>query len=84
MNKGMLEYETKELLKYHIDEEAYYTLDYLNHQISGMELGYMESRNRPSTITLLTLRSGDHKLKQEGVYSYEECMYGCTCTHDSK
>ena len=56
----MLEYETKELLKHHIDEEAYFTL-------SGMELGYMESRNRPSTITLLTLRGGDHKLKQEGV-----------------
>ena len=63
---GMLEYETKELLKHHIDAESYYSLDYLNHQITSMELGYMESRNRPSTISSLTLRSGDHKLKQEG------------------
>lgn len=63
---GVLEYETKELLKQHILNDSLYTLDYLNQQIIGIELGYMESRNRPSTISLHTLNGVDHKLKQEG------------------
>ena len=67
MSKGMLEYETKELLKQHIDEDGYYALEYFNEQLSGLELGYMESRDRPWHISLNTLRSKDHKLKQEGI-----------------
>lgn len=82
----MLEYETKELLVQHIDRESFYTLDYLNQQILGIELGYMEARNRPSTISLSTLRSADHKLKQEGilynmfemVFSMNYCILLCT------
>ena len=66
---GMLEYETKELLIKHIQHESYYSLDYLNQQIAGIELGYMESRDRPSQISLSTLNSVDHKLKQEGMYN---------------
>lgn len=62
----MLEYEAKELLKKHIDMESYYCLDYLNGKIGGIEMGYMESKDRPSKISLPTLRSTDHKLKQEG------------------
>ena len=64
---GMLEYETKELLICHIRQEAYYTLEYLNQQIVGFELGYMENRDRPSLISSKTLQSNDHKLKQEGI-----------------
>ena len=63
---GMLEYETKELLKKHIDAECYYTLDYLNEKIGGIELGYMEKKDRPSMFSQPILRSTDHKLKQEG------------------
>ena len=63
---GILEYETKELLLQHIDKVGYYSLWYLNQQITGFELGFMEMTNRPSPITLSTLRSKDHKLKQEG------------------
>ena len=62
----MLEYEAKELLKMHISVESYYTLDYLNEKIGGIELGYMESKDRPSKLSLPTLQSSDHKLKQEG------------------
>lgn len=67
---GCLEYETKELLRQHIDKDMYYSLDYLNQQIMGIELGFMESRDRPSTITLATLHSSDHKLKQEGMIEH--------------
>ena len=64
----MLEYETKELLICHIQQESYYTLEYLNQQIAGLELGYMESSDRPSLISYNTLHaySTDHKLRQEG------------------
>ena len=48
---GMLQYEVKELLIVHINQESFYTLDYLNQQIIGLELGYMESRDRPSLIS---------------------------------
>ena len=64
---GMLEYETKELIRQHINIDGYYTLDYLNQQIRGTELGYMEVKDRPSVISLNTLHSNDHKLKQEGM-----------------
>ena len=63
---GILEHEAKELLQQHIDKDGYYSLEYLNQQITGFELGFMEMKNRPSTIALSTLRSNDHKLKQEG------------------
>lgn len=66
MTLGVLEYETKELLLQHIVEESFYTLEYLNQQIMGIELGYMEAKDRPSIITRSTLQSRDHKLKQEG------------------
>ena len=34
--------------------------------MTGFEQGLMETKNRPSTITLSTLSSNDHKLKEEG------------------
>ena len=49
-----------------IKQEMYYSLDYLNQQIAGLELGYMESPDRPSQIAPATLSNNDHKLKQEG------------------
>jgi hypothetical protein len=67
LHAGILEYETKELLIQHITREHCYSLDYLNQQITGPELGFMESRDRPSLISISTLQSKDHKLKQEGM-----------------
>ena len=77
----MLEYEVKELLLVHIFKESYYSNDYLNQKIAGLELGYMEIKDRPSTITHQTLCSNDHKLKQESTLF---CIHNaCTqlCTH---
>lgn len=59
----------KELLLQHILQESLYTLEYLNQQIIGLELGYMEVKDRPSLIANSTLHSIDHKLKQEGMLS---------------
>lgn len=63
----MLQYEMKEMLNIHINKDSLYTLDYLNQQIVGLELGYMESRDRPSLISSKTLHGSDHSLKQEGI-----------------
>ena len=78
---GILEYETKELLFQHITEDHYYSLDYLNQQITGIELGHMESRDRPSLISLATLQSKDHKLKQEGMFIGSVEGAFCSLTH---
>lgn len=64
---GILQYEVKEMLNVHIYQESFYTLDYLNQQIAGLELGYMESRDRPSLISSKTIHGTDHSLKQEGM-----------------
>ena len=64
----MLEYETKELLLHHTVMDTLYSLDNVNQQILSIELGYMESRDRPSIISASTLSSRDHKLKQEGIH----------------
>ena len=61
---GLLEYEAKELLIQHITQDDYYSLD---QQITGTELGYMESKDRSSLILMSTLHGEDHKLKQEGM-----------------
>ena len=74
---GVLEYETKELLLHHIDAEGYYTLEYLNQQIDALELGHMESGDRPSTIPIATLHGKDHKLKQEGKFVYVNLHVVC-------
>ena len=55
--EGVLQYETKLLLKRLIFAEGCFTLDQLNSRISKIELGYMESRNRPSEISATTLQA---------------------------
>ena len=79
--EGMLEYECKMLLRHLIESESYFSLEYLNHQISSMELGYMEVKDRPSIISINTLKSSDHNLKQQGIKlissftNYSKCTY---------
>lgn len=82
--EGILEYEIKELLLQHIKKDHCYSLDYLNQQITETELGYMESSDRPSTISLNTLESKDHKLKQEGaVYAWGMVYVLCVLSHEA-
>lgn len=60
----MLLLELRALLGHLINEEQYLTHDVLNHIISHFELGFMEVRDRPSTIDASSLKEG--KLGQSG------------------
>lgn len=67
--EGVLQYEVKLMLKHFIFVEKYFTCDYLNAKLRNMELGYMESKDRPTSITESVLKSGDNKLHQNGKFS---------------
>ena len=50
-------------------------------QMAGLELGYMESKNRPSLVTMKTISSKCNKLKQEGtVFRNSPCIVVEVCT----
>ena len=67
--EGVLQYEAKLLLRHLIYEEGCLTLEQLNSRISRMELGYMESSNRPSEISTTTLQAEDSNLlTQDGKF----------------
>jgi len=65
--EGALQYEVKLMLQFMIDTEKYFTLEELNTRLEHMELGYMESKDRPTAITAATLRSSGSSLKQKGI-----------------
>lgn len=64
--EGVLQYETKELLKNYIREERYFTLDTLNEKIAKYDFGYYNDTNKPSPISEAKLSSNDNSLKQHG------------------
>ena len=68
---GILQYESKEMLKVFINEESYFTLDQLNDQIRDFDYGYYSDKNKPSPISK-TLISNTNILKQKGTY----CLFG--------
>jgi hypothetical protein len=64
----MVPYETKLLLKELIDEVRCLTLSELNHRMENFDYGYMNHKNKPTTITRETLNGlNDTKLKQTGI-----------------
>lgn len=73
MLEGVLPFELKLLLKYLIYEEQFFSLDDLNCAIESIELGELESLDRPSPISYQTLREDGHSLKQQG--------FSIMCTH---
>ena len=64
--EGALQYEVKLMLKEFILCDHYFTLEHLNSKLDNMELGYMESKDRPSPIADVTLKSQDNRLTQAG------------------
>lgn len=64
--EGALQYEVKLMLRKFILDDGYFTLEHLNDKIENMELGYMESKDRPSSIADITLKSQDSRLTQAG------------------
>ena len=72
--EGTLQYEVKLMLKSMIFTEEYFSLDHLNSRVANLELGHMESKDRPSFISVKTLQSSGFSLKQKGMYTYR-CNY---------
>lgn len=65
--EGVLQYETKELLKYMVQERKFITLSFLNDRIETFSYGYCDLPNKPTLITQQSLNSQDHSLKQTGM-----------------
>lgn len=69
-----LQYEVKKLmLRKFILDDGYFTLEHLNDKLENMELGYMESKDRPSSIADTTLKLQDNRLTQAGNMMYNHC-----------
>ena len=66
--EGVLQYEVKLMLHVMIDNENYFTLEDFNSRLDNFELGYMECKNRPTSISKKTLNSLGNSLKQSGTY----------------
>ena len=64
--EGLLQYEAKELLKYAINEQVFFSLHDLNDWIVDFDYGYMDISNKPSVIWSATLNSATNSLKQRG------------------
>lgn len=64
--EGVLQYVTKLLLQYMVNREKYFTTVEFNSRLENLELGYMESRSRPTQISPKTLNSDSSSLKQNG------------------
>ena len=60
--EGVLQYETKLLLKQFISDDHYFSLAQLNQQIVSFELGYAEVKSRPTPISLASLQDTDSHL----------------------
>ena len=63
--EGCLQYEMKELFKVLIQRKAI-SLSDLNYIIQSFLYGLTDVRNKPSLISLRTMHSLDHALKQTG------------------
>lgn len=68
--EGCLPYVVKELLK-HLFQSGVITLPLLNEIIQSFPYNGPDSRNKPATISAVTILSPDHNLKQTGkIHSY--------------
>ena len=57
------------LLLQHCIHEEYFTLSYLNKRIMDLDLGYNDSKDRPTQLTKDTV-ARDNKLGQRGIHIY--------------
>ena len=69
--EGTLQYEAKLMLQVMVNKEEYFTLEELNSRIENFELGYMESKNRPTAISSTTLFLNGNSLKQNGMCLFQ-------------
>lgn len=65
--EGVFPFQVKLLLKYLIREKKFFTLNDLNFAIENMELGHLDSLDRPSQISYKSLFiDATHSLQQQG------------------
>ncbi len=79
--EGVLEYETKLLLRYCIDEQYYFKIKQLTDWMECFQFGYMEIPNRPTPITKEILRKKDNSLNQNGMLNRLIIIITLTCIH---
>lgn len=81
--EGVLQYETKLMLQTFVNSKKYFTLDEFNSRLENLELGYMESKSRPTLVSHKTLNSESNSLKQNGLcivlIILTQC-YNCLCS----
>ena len=84
--EGALQYEVKLMLQRMIYNERYFTLSFLNTRLENLELGYMESKNRPTLLLEKNVRAPTGlSLKQNGksgnIHKHvcKHYMNLCTC-----
>ena len=65
--EGALQYEVKLMLQVMIRAENYFTLDMFNSWLENIDFGYMEIKNKPTSLSLQTLSSDGNSLKQNGM-----------------
>ena len=65
--EGALQYETKLMLQTFVNVKHYFTLEEFNSRMENLELGYTESKNRPTLLSHKTLNSESNSLKQNGL-----------------
>lgn len=66
--EGALQYEVKLMLRQFVYVKNYFSCDHLSTKLRNMDLGYMECKDRPTSITDKILKSTDNKLHQNGAY----------------
>lgn len=64
--EGVLQYEVKLLLRHMINNENYFSLDVFNSKLQNLELSSTENKNKPTSISLKTMKSEGNSLKQNG------------------
>lgn len=64
--EGTLQYEAKLILK-HIIGSGYVSYAKISRILEGLELGYMESDDKPSQIPLSVINSNEKSLGQKGM-----------------
>ena len=67
--EGVLQYEAKLFLQHAITNQQYFSLSLLKEKMEYMELGYMETSDRPTPLTSLVLNSSDRSLGQKGKWA---------------
>ena len=77
--EGVLQYEAKLMLQTFVNDKKYFTLDEFNSRLENLELGYTESKSRPTLISHKTFNSESNSLKQNGLCSMCTLMRCYSC-----